>query len=91
MRALYLILGTVLIAVLLVRFGLTLAGFKLRPWLPQSGRRRFYIDMALSALVLVFGAVLLGIHRSFGLALVIALLAGGIATALEAIRARQPR
>jgi hypothetical protein len=88
-----LILAFIFIAVALTRFGLRLAGFKLRPWLPETGRWRFRIDAAIAGLVLLGLAIGIGVHPSFVMALTIAILAGIVAGGLEAMRKRklQPR
>jgi hypothetical protein len=82
----YLIATVILLILLIIRFGLRLAGFQLKPWLPQSGRARYRIDLAITALGLVFIAWLLGIRPSFGMALVIAVVASAVVAGLEAMR-----
>ena len=82
----YLIVGVILIAVILVRFGARLMGFQLRPWLPQSGRGRYFSDVAITAPILLCLAIVVGFTPSLGMALAIAVLAGLIAMGLEAMR-----
>ena len=82
----YLIVGVILIAVVLVRLGARLMGFQLRPWLPQSGRGRYFADVAITAPILLCLAIAVGFAPSFGMALAIAVLAGLIAMGLEAMR-----
>jgi hypothetical protein len=82
----YLIAIAILLVLLIIRFGLRLAGFRMKPWLPQSGRARYRIDLAITALFLVLIAWLLGVHPSFGMALVIAVVASVVVAGLEAMR-----
>jgi hypothetical protein len=83
----YVVVGTIFLVLLLIRFGLRLAGFRLKPWLPKSGRNRYYADLVLSAVVLLLIALPLGFHPSYGMALVIVLMATIIAMGLESRRA----
>jgi hypothetical protein len=87
----YVIVGIVLIGVMLARLVARLLGFKLKPWLPQSGRRRYFADVAISAALLLFLAIVLGIPASHRMAFGIAILAGLIGAALDAMRKRKPR
>jgi len=61
-------------------------GFQLRPWLPQSGRGRYFADVVITAPILLCLAIVVGFSPSFGMALAIAVLAGLIAMGLEAMR-----
>ena len=61
-------------------------GFQLRPWLPQSGRGRYFADVVITAPILLCLAIVVGLRPSFGMALVITVLAGFIAMGLEAMR-----
>ncbi len=87
----YVIVGVILIVVILVRSGARLMGFQLRPWLPQSGRGRYFADVAISAAIFLSLAVVLGIPASFRVALALAILAGLIASGLEAMRKNKTR
>jgi hypothetical protein len=82
----YLIVGIVFIVVLLVRSAATLMGFRLTPWLPASGRGRYFADVVIAAPILLCLAIVAGFSPSFGLALIIAVLAGLIAMGLETMR-----
>ena len=86
-----LIFGLLLIAVMVVRFLLRLAGFRLRPWLPASGQYRFYADALIAALILLAVAIGWGFPRSFGMTLSIAILCIAIAAVLEWMRKRDLR
>jgi hypothetical protein len=61
-------------------------GFRLKPWLPQSGRGRYFADVVIAAPILLCIAIVAGFSPSFGMALVIAILAGLIAMGLETMR-----
>jgi hypothetical protein len=82
----YLVAVAILVLLLVIRFGLRLAGFRLKPWLPQSGRGRYRIDLAITALILLVLARLAGIAPSIGMALIIAVAASVIVAGLEAMR-----
>ena len=82
----YVIVGVVFLVVVLVRFAAKLMGFQLRPWLPQSGRRRYFADVVITAPILLCLAIIAGFSPSFGTALAIAIMAGLIAMGLEAMR-----
>jgi hypothetical protein len=87
----YLIAAAIFLVVLAVRLVARLAGYPLRPWLPQSGYRRYYADLVMTALVLLFVALLLGFHPSYGMAFGIVILASVTAMGLEARRKARPR
>jgi hypothetical protein len=61
-------------------------GFRLRPWLPQTGRGRYFADVVIVAPILLCLAIVAGFSSSFGMALTIAVLAGLIAMGLETLR-----
>jgi hypothetical protein len=82
----YVIVGVIFIVVLLVRLGARLMGFRLKPWLPQAGRGRYFADIVITAPILLCVAIVAGFTPSFGMALIIAILAGLIAMGLETMR-----
>jgi hypothetical protein len=87
----YLVIAAILIVWITIRFVLRLLGFKLRPWLPQTGSRRYFADTAITALLLLCVTALVGIQPSFGVAAGLAVLAGTIAAVLESRRKRKIR
>jgi hypothetical protein len=86
----YLIFGLGLILLIAVRGIAGLLGFRLKPWLPPSGRRRYYADLLITATLLLCGAVLVGLQKSFFLAFCLVILSSLIATILETMRNRKP-
>ncbi|HEY3145610.1 MAG TPA: hypothetical protein VGJ75_04630 [Dongiaceae bacterium] len=89
----FLIVTVIVLAIIVVRFLLRLAGVKLRPWLPETGRWRYRIDAAIAGLILLCFAIGIGMRPSFPMALAIAVLAVLIAGGLQAARKAkaQPR
>jgi len=85
----YVIIGFIFLIILTARLAAKLLGYKLKPWLPQSGMRRYYIDMAITAAVLLSLAVISGLHASLPLAFGVALVATAVATSLQTARQRK--
>jgi len=82
----YLIVTLLVVVLILVRFVLRLAGVKLRPWLPATGRWRYRFDAGIAGLILLGLAIGVGMRPSFLMAVAIAVLAVFIAAGLEAAR-----
>ncbi len=86
-----LIFGLSLIAIILVRALLRLAGFRLRPWLPPYGWNRFYADTLIFALILLSIGMSVGLPRTLGMTIVLAGVAAVIAGVLDSQRVRRAR
>ena len=85
----YVIFGAGLILIILVRGVFGMLGFRLKPWLPPSGRRRYYADLLITATLLLCGAIFVGLPKSFFVAFCLVILSSLIAMILEARRNRQ--